>query len=103
MSQAPALKWVVTGNFTADGAVAYLRSDGSVTPKLAEAGLLATKQDAESLRKVALGKEAVIADPYLIEVAELPSGRDPLTARERIRSQGPTIRLRRPDPQLQTQ
>jgi hypothetical protein len=102
MSQSKALKWVVTANFTSAGAVAYLRADKSVTRVLDEAACFATKEEAEAMRKVALGMEAIIADPYLMEVAELPTGLDPLTARERIRAQGPTIRLRRPDPRVQT-
>ncbi|HEX7476414.1 MAG TPA: DUF2849 domain-containing protein [Polyangiales bacterium] len=102
MPETQPLKWVVTANFTSEGGVAYLRADKSVTRVLAEAGRFATKADAEALRKLALGMEAILADPYLIEVAELPDGIDALSARERIRAAGPTIRVRRPDPRIHT-
>jgi hypothetical protein len=98
------LQWIVTANFTSEGAVAYLRSDKSLTRVLDEAARFATKEEAEAMRQVALGMEALIADPYVVEVAELPNGGgvDALSARERIRAQGPSIRVRRPDPRVQT-
>jgi hypothetical protein len=35
-----------------------------------------------------------------MEVVVTPQGLDLLSARERIRAAGPTVRVRRPDPQL---
>jgi hypothetical protein len=92
------LKWIVTANYTSDGAVAYFRADQSFGRKLDEAAVFDTKDAAEAARQIALGAERLVSDPYLTEVAPAPQGLDALTARERIRSQGPTVRIRRPDP-----
>jgi hypothetical protein len=94
----PALKWIVTANFTADGAVAYFKADQSFGRALEEAVVYETKDEAEAARQIAAGAERLVSDPYLTEVAPGSQGLDALTARERIRSQGPTVRVRRPDP-----
>jgi hypothetical protein len=91
------LKWIVTGNFTASGGVAYLRADGGYGGSLTDAQLFETKDEAEAARQTALGAERVVSDPYLTEVGVAPQGLDALSARERIRQHGPTIRVRRPD------
>ena len=93
-----ALQWIVTGNFTADGSVAYLRGDGEFGRASSEAKVFATKEEAETARQATLGAERVVSDPYLTEVTVGPQGLDTLSARERIREQGPSIRVRRPDP-----
>jgi len=94
----PPPQWIVTANFTADGAVAYFRADQSFSTLLSEAAVFVTKDAAEAAVQIALANEHLVADPYLTEVAVAPQGLDALTARERIRSQGPTVRVRRPDP-----
>ena len=91
------LKWIVTGNFTADGAVAYLRGDGGFGRSLTDAQLFETKDAAEAARLTTLSAEREVSDPYLTEVGVAPQGLDALSARERIRDQGPSIRVRRPD------
>ena len=91
-------KWVITANFTADSAVAYMRPDKTFSLKVTEAALLDTKEDAEAMRKLALRMERIVSDPYLMEVSPTPAGLDLLSARERIRANGPTVRVRRPDP-----
>jgi hypothetical protein len=86
------LKWIVTGNFTASGAVAYVKSDGSYSRNLAEAHVFETKEEAEEARIRAAAAEAVVSEPYLTEVAGAAgSALDALTAKERIRSAGPTV------------
>jgi hypothetical protein len=94
----PPPKWIVTANFTADGSVAYFRADQTYGKLLSEAAVFETKEAAEEAVKIALGVERVVSDPYLTEVAVATQGLDALTARERIRSQGPSVRVRRPDP-----
>jgi hypothetical protein len=94
-------KWIVTANYTSDGAVAYLRADSGFSRKLAEAQTFETKDAAEAARIQAAAAEREVSDPYLTEVGIAPQGLDALTARERIREQGPTVRLRRPDPTVQ--
>jgi hypothetical protein len=94
------LKWVVTANFTADGSVAYLHANGEFGHKLSEAQVYATKDEAEAARQTILGAERIVSDPYLTEVGIAPQGLDALSARERIREQGPSVRVRRPDPSV---
>jgi len=84
------LKWIVTGNFTADGAVAYLQAENRFSRQLVDALVFENKEDAEAARKAAAGREALVTDPYVTEVADADKQLDVLTARERIRSQGPS-------------
>jgi len=90
--------WVVTGKFTDDAANAWRRADGTWSRSLAEAGLLTDEATAKSLAEAAIAHEQrEISDPYVIEVHAADGTIDPLTARERIRANGPTVPLRRPD------
>jgi uncharacterized protein DUF2849 len=90
--------WIVTANFLDDGAVAWRRADGTWSRKVAEAGPLPDEATARTYVASAIAREQrEVCDPYPIEV-ELAGGViTPLSARERIRANGPTIRLRRPD------
>lgn len=87
----PPLKWIVTANFTVDGAVGYLTPARSFSRQVSDAWLFVTKEEAEAARQEALRAEAVVTDPYLLEVAESDGKLDLLSARERIRSLGPTV------------
>jgi hypothetical protein len=88
----------VTGKFTDDGANSWRREDGTWSRSLAEAGLLPDEATAKSLATAAIANEQrQISDPYVIEVYAAGGTIDPLIARERIRANGPTVPLRRPD------
>jgi hypothetical protein len=88
----------VTGKFTEDGANAWRRADGTWARALAEAGLLGDEATAKALAAAAsAGEQREISDPYVIEVHAEGGTIDPLTARERIRANGPTVPVRRPD------
>ncbi len=90
--------WIVTGNFTDDGSVAYRRADGTWSKRLADAGLLADEATAKHHALAAVATEQrLISDPYGIEVYADGTTIDPLTARQRIRANGPTIPIRRRD------
>jgi hypothetical protein len=90
--------WIVTGNFTDDGAVAWRRADGTWSRTIAEAGLLADEASAKALAATSIATEQrLICDPYGIEVYAEGGTIDPLTARQRIRANGPTVPIRRPD------
>ena len=94
----PVTQYIVTANFTDDGAVAYRRADGSWTRVFAESGTFATLDDAKPAVSHADSKEQrLVCDPYAIDVELVSQGLAPLTARERIRAYGPTIPMRRPD------
>lgn len=91
-------RFIVTASFTEDGAVAWRRADGSWTRAFTEAGPLEAEADAKALAAAAGQREQrLVSDPYVIEVAFESGDLRPLSARERIRATGPTIRVRRPD------
>ena len=90
--------WVVTAKFTDDGSNAWRRADGTWSSKLAEAGLVTDEATAKAqVAATVANEQRKISDPYIIEVRADGGTIDPLTARERIRATGPTIRIRRPD------
>jgi hypothetical protein len=94
----PDVRWIVTANFTADGAVAYRKADGSWSRELREAGTFASEAEAQPFAAGASkAEQRLVADPYAIDVGQSPEGPTALTARERIRATGPTIRVRRAD------
>jgi hypothetical protein len=77
------MPFIATGNFTVTGGVAWRRRDGTWSTKFAEAALVD-----EATAQVRPANEAEIASFYAIEVSDTGQ---PLTARERIRANGPTI------------
>jgi hypothetical protein len=89
--------WIVTGNFTEDGAVAWRRADGTWSRTIADAGLVDESTAKAQSATAHTTEQRLICDPYGIEVAVESGTIDPLTARQRIRANGPTIQLRRPD------
>lgn len=90
--------WIVTGKFTDDGANAWRRADGTWSRAIGEAGLLDDEATGKAQAAAAIANEQrEISDPYVIEVHAADGVIDPLTARERIRANGPTVPLRRPD------
>lgn len=89
--------WIVTGNFTDDGAVAWRRADGTWSRRIADAALVDEPTAKAQAATAGATEQREICDPYGIEVHAEGGVIDPLTARQRIRANGPTIRLRRPD------
>jgi hypothetical protein len=88
---------VVTARWLADGAPVYLGADGSWSRALQEAKPFASAAgEAEAVER-GTSEQRLVADPYTFKV-DLKDGQiDALSARERIRSTGPTVRVRRPD------
>jgi len=90
--------FVVTGGRTDDAAPVYRTADGGWTVALSEAGFISSKEEAETLATQAGAREQRgVCDPYVFPVRVSAEGVDALSARERIRSTGPTVRIRRPD------
>lgn len=89
--------WVVTGNFTDDGAVSWRRADGTWARTLTEAGVVDEATATAQAAHAKAAEQREICDAYGIAVLVEAGVIDPLTARERIRANGPTVRLRRPD------
>jgi hypothetical protein len=88
---------VVTARFLADGAPAYLRADGGWTRSLQEAGPRPLQQGEAEAAARAKNEQPLVADPYTFKVEVKDGFIDALSTRERIRSTGPTVRVRRPD------
>jgi hypothetical protein len=88
---------VVTARWLADGAPVYLTPAGTWSRSLQEAKTLSTADGETEAALRTKNDQRVVADPYTFRV-ELKGGEiDALSARERIRSTGPTTRIRRPD------
>jgi hypothetical protein len=88
---------VVTARFLADGTPAYLTSAGTWTRTLQEASPRPTDEGEAEANARAKNEQRIVADPYTFKVEVKDGFIDALSARERIRSTGPTVRIRRPD------
>ncbi|HEX6240967.1 MAG TPA: DUF2849 domain-containing protein [Polyangiales bacterium] len=88
---------VVTARFLADGSPAYLTSAGTWTRALQEAAPRPTDEGEREAAERAKSEQRIVADPYTFKVEVKNGFIDALSSRERIRSTGPTVRLRRPD------
>jgi hypothetical protein len=89
MGQRAATHFVISAQFLGTGAPAYLTASGGWSGDLQRATLLPTVAQQERLLERAALQESVV------QVRNETIA--PLSARERIRAQGPTTRIRRPD------
>jgi uncharacterized protein DUF2849 len=89
--------YVISASLTDTGAPTYLTRDGKWVRDLQSAWAIETDEERDALLEQALRQERVVADPYFFDVRLEDSKIDPMTARERIRADGPTTRIRRPD------
>ena len=80
---------VVTANRLIDGEVVFWRS-GQWGERFAEADVFAAEDAARGDEAVQAGKDqpTLVVDPYLIDIADGPSGPAPVSYRERIRALG---------------
>jgi len=88
---------VVTARWLADGAPVYLTEQGGWSRSLQEAKTLATSDGEAEATRLSKEDQRHVADPYTFPVAVKDKVIDALSTRERIRSTGPTTRIRRPD------
>jgi hypothetical protein len=89
---------VVTAHWLADGAPVYLAADGSWTRDLQKASVVSAEQGEAEAAQRGKSEQPIVADPYTFKVEVKANGFiDALSSRERIRSTGPTVRVRRPD------
>jgi len=88
---------VVTARWLADGAPVYLTPAGTWSRSLQEAKLLPTADGEAEAQKRTKDEQPLVADPYTFKVEKKGDEIDALSTRERIRSTGPTTRIRRPD------
>lgn len=91
---------MVTAQRLSDGRVVYLREDRSWTQRDVEAFRTEDASLVDALVDWARAQTETVVDPYRIEVEVDPSGAiRHLSARERIRAEGPAAVLRRFGPQ----
>jgi hypothetical protein len=90
--------FIISAGFTSTGAPAYLKADGTWSEDLQDAVALKSPEERDERLAAALKQERVVCDPYAVAVEVAGDKIDPLTARENIRAQGPTVPYRRPDP-----
>lgn len=89
---------VVTAKLLADGSPVYLTGAGTWSRALQEAKPVPTAEGEAVAAERGKREEATIADAYAFKVEVREGGFiDALSTRERIRSTGPTTRVRRPD------
>lgn len=96
MSEGPTC-YVVTGSLTEEGSVAYLRADDTWATTLAEAHPFPDESTAEERLAVVKVHEDVITEPYVFAAELVADTIRPVSAREILRAEGPSTRLRRPD------
>lgn len=84
-----------TANRLLDGEVVYFTDEGSWSERFEDAIVAHNKDDGEALLKKAMPSvEALeVIGPYLFEVRKLEDGTTPVSVRENIRMNGPTVRL----------
>jgi hypothetical protein len=88
---------VVTARLLADGAPVYLTAAGKWSRALQEAAVLPHENGEAEAATRSKSEQPIVADPYTFKVEVKDGFIDALSARERIRSTGPTVRVRRPD------
>jgi hypothetical protein len=88
---------VVTAYRLADGAPVYLTADGKWSRALQEAAALPPEKGEAEAAARRVSEQPIVADPYTFKVEKRDGFIDALSTRERIRSTGPTVRIRRPD------
>jgi hypothetical protein len=85
--------YVISANRLSDGAVVYLGPRGSWAKSLAAGKVFPAKAEADAALAGAQADASrnLIVEPCLVEVRMDAAGLRPLTLREWIRAQGPTI------------
>ena len=90
--------FIVTASTTEGGAPTYLKADGNWSPRLQDAQVLASEEQANLLvQRADAEQQRWVADPYSFMVLVENGQIDPMSARENIRANGPSVRVRRPD------
>lgn len=89
--------FVITANATEDGRSLWMRADRTWTSSFTEAHATADPAERDEMLALARTQQRHACDPYAAKVELSPRGPVATTARERIRAEGPTTPLRRPD------
>ena len=97
MSTNNASCFVITGSLTLEGSVAYLDAEGAWANSLDQAVTFPDAEAAEQRLAEVRKAEAIITEPYVFPAAINDGQLTPLSAKEKLRADGPSTRLRRPD------
>lgn len=89
--------FVITGSLTREGSVVYLAADGAWELALEDAQAFSDSTTAETRLETVKTAEGTITEPYVFEAKCIDGKISPYSAREQLRAQGPSTRLRRPD------
>ncbi len=84
---------VFTGSRVSDGIVVFMDGDGGWTEAIARSGLIADDETMARMTEWAetAAADAVVVDPYPIEVSDEGTDIRPVRYRERIRAYGPSV------------
>jgi hypothetical protein len=85
------LKKMITANATTDGRTVYLAPRGVWSRSLSEGVTFGEGEALEEALAAATRDEASVCGPYAIEVTSEDGALSPVSLREQIRSQGPTV------------
>jgi hypothetical protein len=97
MARRAGTHYVISAQALDTGAPTYLAAGGVWSPNLQDALTVVTDAERDELLAQAMKQERLVCDPYFFDVRVEANTIDPLSARERIRAEGPTTRIRRPD------
>jgi hypothetical protein len=97
MARRAGTHYVISAQALDTGAPTYLAVGGVWSPNLQQALTVLTEAERDELLAQAMKQERIVCDPYFFDVRVDANTIDPLSARERIRAEGPTTRIRRPD------
>jgi hypothetical protein len=89
--------FVITGSLTLAGSVAYLDANGEWAETIANAMTFPDSTAAEGRLDEVRKAESVITEPYIFPAEMDGAQLIPISAREKLRAEGPSTRLRRPD------
>lgn len=88
---------VITARWLADGAPVYFTPQGAWSRDFQQSAVLPSAEGETEAARLSSSAQRDVADPYTFKVERRGGVLDALTTREKIRSTGPTTRIRRPD------
>lgn len=89
--------FVITANATGDGRSLWMAADRTWTASFTHAHATDDETERDAMLALARSQQRHVCDPYAAKVELSEHGPIATTARERIRAEGPTTPLRRPD------
>jgi hypothetical protein len=101
MAQERGTHFIVTANLTESGSPVYWSEACGWTAEVQKADAIEVESRKEELIRQASQEQQLVCDPYAFTVRLQDGLIELMSAREKIRSKGPTVRVRKPDESLQ--